>query len=486
MEIKTTIPIYGAVLRLCLCVCLLITSPFVFAQDKIKTYTINNGRMEITLSKNLTAAELDGFNNAFGLEDIPLKHIIKTNATDTLRKLGWTVNVNNKKLLVISKPLFGLENLSNAADKIVFADKNFKRNGELPSDHNDGFGYNRFRNKKPFRVNGAAVTFYLKNNQSARSVFLAGSFNNWSPNGTAMKKTDSGWIADVSLTPGKYEYKFIVDGNWIVDNDNQRRENDGRANINSIYYKTNVLFTLGTHLNARRVYLAGSFNKWKDNELLMQRSMHGWEIALYLPDGTHTYKYVADGNWLTDEINKERLPDGVGGYNSVIRIGQAHRFLLTGYTGASHVYLTGTFNNWREDELKMTKTATGWYIDYIIGPGNYQYKFKVDNEWIKDPGNPYTSLSSGNSFITIQPNYTFKLKGYSSAKSVLLAGDFTDWRDNPLPMKHEGDEWTFSVRLDRGKQRYKFIIDGEWVLDPQNKLWEQNEFGTGNSVLWVE
>ena len=53
-------------------------------------------------------------------------------------------------------------------------------------------------------------------------------------------------------------------------------------------------------------------------------------------------------------------------------------------------------------------------------------------------------------------------------------------------MKKDGDDWIFSLHLDPGKVRYKFIIDGKWIIDPGNKQWEQNEYGTGNSVIWME
>jgi len=37
-----------------------------------------------------------------------------------------------------------------------------------------------------------------------------------------------------------------------------------------------------------------------------------------------------------------------------------------------------------------------------------------------------------------------------------------------------------------GKHKYKYLVDGKWITDPNNKNWEQNEFGTGNSIIWVE
>lgn len=52
----------------------------------------------------------------------------------------------------------------------------------------------------------------------AKNVRVAGSFNNWDASGLSAKKDSRGnWAAKINLKPGKYEYKFVVDGNWIND-----------------------------------------------------------------------------------------------------------------------------------------------------------------------------------------------------------------------------------------------------------------------------
>jgi hypothetical protein len=53
-------------------------------------------------------------------------------------------------------------------------------------------------------------------------------------------------------------------------------------------------------------------------------------------------------------------------------------------------------------------------------------------------------------------------------------------------MAHKGDEWVISFYLKPGKYLYKFKIGDKLIIDPGNKLWEPNEFDTGNSVLWIE
>jgi hypothetical protein len=52
----------------------------------------------------------------------------------------------------------------------------------------------------------------------AKQVTLAGDFNGWSPTATPMSRDSSGhWETTVQLAPGRYQYKFIVDGEWMPD-----------------------------------------------------------------------------------------------------------------------------------------------------------------------------------------------------------------------------------------------------------------------------
>jgi hypothetical protein len=59
---------------------------------------------------------------------------------------------------------------------------------------------------------------------SAFSVALAGNFNNWDSKTNAMTKDDEGtWRVVVNLTPGRYEYKFVINGSdWMADPDNPK------------------------------------------------------------------------------------------------------------------------------------------------------------------------------------------------------------------------------------------------------------------------
>ena len=65
---------------------------------------------------------------------------------------------------------------------------------------------------------GPKPTHFETVNASARQIFVAGSFNGWRPNATPLQKQSDGkWTADLSLQPGSYEYRFVVDGEWSDD-----------------------------------------------------------------------------------------------------------------------------------------------------------------------------------------------------------------------------------------------------------------------------
>ena len=73
------------------------------------------------------------------------------------------------------------------------------------------------------------------------------------------------------------------------------------------------------------------------------------------------------------------------------------------------------------------------------------------------------------------------------AREVHLVGDFNHWQissDSLLWQREEG-LWQKRIFLERGRYRYKFVIDGRWVTDPSNDTIEPNPFGGLDSVLEI-
>ena len=62
------------------------------------------------------------------------------------------------------------------------------------------------------------VTFSVRAEVGSK-VFLAGSFTDWNPTAKEMtdKKGDGVYTVTLSLAPGTYQYKFVIDGTWCAD-----------------------------------------------------------------------------------------------------------------------------------------------------------------------------------------------------------------------------------------------------------------------------
>ncbi len=65
-----------------------------------------------------------------------------------------------------------------------------------------------------------APTSFICHAPGATAVFLAGTFNDWDPLAIPMEQDAEGkWHAAIPLHPGRYEFKFIVDGQWYCEAD---------------------------------------------------------------------------------------------------------------------------------------------------------------------------------------------------------------------------------------------------------------------------
>lgn len=70
------------------------------------------------------------------------------------------------------------------------------------------------------------------------------------------------------------------------------------------------------------------------------------------------------------------------------------------------------------------------------------------------------------------------------ANEVVLVGDFNKWDPRSHPMrKEENGVWNKILIIPPGRYEYKFLVDGNWVEDPDNDQLSHNSFGTRNSVL---
>lgn len=78
------------------------------------------------------------------------------------------------------------------------------------------------------------TTFKLTGHTDAEAVAIYGSFNNWIQTKNYCAKESEGWVCRVDLAPGKYTYRFLVDGVGLNDPTNPVTEDDGNGHRDSV------------------------------------------------------------------------------------------------------------------------------------------------------------------------------------------------------------------------------------------------------------
>ncbi|MBN1787339.1 MAG: AAA family ATPase, partial [Sedimentisphaerales bacterium] len=123
-----------------------------------------------------------------------------------------------------------LESISSSAQELLANVSDIKETTEkavqdIDTRLNDFYGVRQFGSAVKF------VTLYPR----AKSVQIAGDFNNWQPQKTELTATEDGkWELALSLAPGKYRYRMVVDGQWQQDPYNEQVEMNPFGEYNSV------------------------------------------------------------------------------------------------------------------------------------------------------------------------------------------------------------------------------------------------------------
>ena len=307
----------------------------------------------------------------------------------------------------------------------------------------------------------------------AKSVNVAGEFNAWNTSADALtKQADGSWVLVKKLEPGKYAYKFVIDGGtWKADDLATETMDDGYGGKNSVVVVGGAAGAAAASVTvapakavaapaaagattgdgarfvykgeAKSVNVAGEFNAWNTSADALTKLADGsWVLVKKLDPGKYAYKFVIDGGtWKADDNATETIDDGYGGKNSVVVVGAAAgaatsaaapaaaaatpvaantvngkgaapvvtadgvRFTYAG--AATQVNLAGDFNSWStsSDALKVLADGT-WTITRKIAAGTYGYKFLINGKtWKQDESNPEAKddgFGGKNSIVTIK------------------------------------------------------------------------------------
>ena len=135
---------------------------------------------------------------------------------------------------------------------------------------------------------------------------------------------------------------------------------------------------------------------------------------------------------------------------------------------------------------KLIQKSRSRFLDEVAGT-SYVFNRDADGNYtsvtFEYEGTEYTAQRVVLPPPSLKGDTTFRLQGYPDAAVVTLAGSFNNWDQSQLVCGREGAAWVCRVDLMPGEYTYKFIVDGNWVLDPDNPNTIEDEAGNTNNVL---
>ncbi|MBI9037970.1 MAG: hypothetical protein JEY97_07550 [Bacteroidales bacterium] len=149
------------------------------------------------------------------------------------------------------------------------------------------------------------------------------------------------------------------------------------------------------------------------------------------------------------------------------------------------VFLTDFFNNVEKiDSITCEKNENISLSDnneiLTIISNNDLPKLINISCWIN--GIPYSLLAKKSEKEKVKLSFNPKGKKF---KTVQFAGEMNGWNPSSGNMKNLGNIWQAEFLLNPGTYQYQFVVDENWILDPNNPDSIDNNVGGFNSLLIV-
>ncbi|MBK1812434.1 alpha-glucosidase C-terminal domain-containing protein [Clostridium sp. YIM B02505] len=195
--------------------------------------------------------------------------------------------------------------------------------------------------KPPVELNGPVVNDsgtvkFLYKNLDAKEVYLAGDITDWQNNKIKMVKDANGiWSASIRVgdVAKDIQYKFIVDGNWIMDPSVQDQK-DGNSIYKFVGFSGRKVVIAGTiqTVAGESAWTAGS-----DKTSMEYVGSGKYKFTLKdVPSGSYEYK-IAMGSW-TENYGQKAVKDGANIPLVVSKVGDVTFY----YNDDSHFVVDST------------------------------------------------------------------------------------------------------------------------------------------------
>ena len=296
------------------------------AIDSLRNYCFEGDEVVFQFDVRQYFPKEEGLEGTLDFEDFKIDEVILSGSIDDWNQDDWKMKKVSKFIYQLRKPI-------NDFNDRFWGDFKFLVNKTLwIKPQEDDFGTLR-KESDPFwegifdiKMNDVVIDpngntrFYLEGWTNTKEIILTGDFVGWDEHQLKMNKTPDGWSCKINLPPGRYEYKFIADGKWLHDPANDHKIKNEHDTYNSILEITQkVVFQLKGYPDAKKVELAGTFNKWQSRPHWYMKKENGvWYYTAHLLGGKHFYKFIVDETWMTDPTNTLMEHDHNGNVNSVL------------------------------------------------------------------------------------------------------------------------------------------------------------------------
>ena len=160
--------------------------------------------------------------------------------------------------------------------------------------------------------------------------------------------------------------------------------------------KKKVRLQLMTYETYEQVSVIGGFTNWQANPIEMDGSQGYFTTDVWLDKGIHPYQFVIDGVEQPDPSNSRRVPNGFGGFNSILEVGAGQQALQLNVDFAPSTTTDGV----QQAPVFLARTAPGvhfyaWWNNEVYGFG------KADSNGLFSVGIPAAAYDAPRSFVRI-------------------------------------------------------------------------------------
>ncbi|KAK3244798.1 hypothetical protein CYMTET_45606, partial [Cymbomonas tetramitiformis] len=129
-------------------------------------------------------------------------------------------------------------------------------------------------------------------------VLINGSFNEWAEPIPVPRIGNGDFVLCVTLQPGTYQYKFCVDGQWLVSlEEAQVIDESGKNTNNQVTVVEAVTFRWKKEWGGDKVLVSGTDSNWTEQVELERDENDDFVLRKSLMVGTYQYKFLVDEVW---------------------------------------------------------------------------------------------------------------------------------------------------------------------------------------------